>query len=127
VFLKDELGVLVNAQEGVTKALRQWRFSSIEEINETAILTYISEAIANEKLGKTIKPEKKERIVSDFFQKELEENSAFAQSFAKLSPYKQRDYLEYIEDAKRLETKQSRMEKIKPMILTGIGLNDKYK
>src|SRR5882672_6330040 len=32
VFMKDEKKVLVNAQEGVTKALRQWGFSSKEEI-----------------------------------------------------------------------------------------------
>ena len=32
VFLKDTAGVLLNAQEGVTKGLRQWRFSSSEEI-----------------------------------------------------------------------------------------------
>lgn len=34
---------------------------------------------------------------------------------------------EYIETAKREATVKSRLEKIKPMILKGIGLNDKYK
>jgi len=34
VFLKDEKKYLVNANEGVTKSLRQWRFTSKEEINE---------------------------------------------------------------------------------------------
>ena len=29
VFLKDEKNVLVNSQEGLTKSLRQWRFSSV--------------------------------------------------------------------------------------------------
>ncbi len=42
--LKDELEVLINAQEGVTKNLRQWRFTSITDINEEAILMYIEEA-----------------------------------------------------------------------------------
>ena len=32
VFLNDPKKVLVNAQEGVTKALRQWRFNSKKEI-----------------------------------------------------------------------------------------------
>ena len=50
VFLKDERQVLVNAQEGVTKFLRQWRFSAKEEIDEKVVFQYILEAIENEKL-----------------------------------------------------------------------------
>ena len=42
-------------------------------------------------------------------------------------PVKQREYLEYIDTAKREETKIARMEKIKPMVISGIGINDKYK
>ena len=44
VELKDTNKVLVNAQEGVTKSLRQWRFTSKLEINEKLILEYIEEA-----------------------------------------------------------------------------------
>ena len=40
---------------------------------------------------------------------------------------KQREYSEYIIEAKREETKQKRVEKIIPMIKIGAGLNDKYK
>lgn len=50
VFLKDEQKLLVNAQQGVTKFMRQWRFNSKEEINEKIILLYIHEAIDHEKL-----------------------------------------------------------------------------
>ena len=32
VFLKDEQNLMQNAQEGKTKAMRQWRFKSIEEL-----------------------------------------------------------------------------------------------
>jgi uncharacterized protein YdeI (YjbR/CyaY-like superfamily) len=127
VFLRDEKKVLVNAQEGVTKSLRQWRFTSKEEVNETAILDYILEAIANEKQGKSIKPEKGKVFVSDFFEKELDSNPILKEAFYKFSPYKQKEFLEYIETAKREETKRSRIEKIKPMILENIGLNDKYR
>ena len=49
VLLKDESVVLMNAQEGITKSLRQWRFTSKEQIDETLLLSYISEAIAIEK------------------------------------------------------------------------------
>lgn len=127
VFLKDEQNVLVTAQEGVTKSLRQWRFFSKEEINESLILSYIKEAIENEKAGKTIKPTKKEEIVSELFQKELANDKVLSEAFHKFSPYKQREFLEHIESAKREETKLARIEKVKPLILDNIGLNDKYR
>lgn len=127
VFLKDELNVLVNANEGVTKALRQWRFTSKEEINEKHILAYINEAIANEKEGKSIKPTKKSRIVCDFLDAELEADKELASAFEKFTSSKQNEFLEYIETAKQEKTKLARFEKIKPMILNNIGLNDKYR
>ncbi|WP_017495414.1 YdeI family protein [Flavobacterium sp. WG21] len=127
VFLKDEKKKLINAQEDKTKSLRQWRFTSKDQVNEAEVLAYISEAIENEKQGKIIKPSKKEAIVSELFQKELDQNSALAEAFQKFSPYKQYEFLEYIETAKQDKTKLSRIEKVIPMILENIGLNDKYR
>lgn len=127
VFLKDELNILVNANEGITKGLRQWRFTSKSEINEKQILIYIKEAIANEKLGKSIKPERKEVVISDFFTNELKSDKKFVTAFEAFSPFKQKEFLEYVDTAKQDKTKIQRMEKIKPMILGNIGLNDKYR
>lgn len=129
VFLKDEARVLVNAQEGITKALRQWRFQSKEEIvqHEKLILQYINEAIANEKAGISKKPQKKEEIISELMNEEFKKDSSLAKAFESFSPYKQREFLEYVETAKQEKTKLTRIEKIKPMILDGIGLNDKYR
>ncbi|BFM44174.1 hypothetical protein CFS9_28150 [Flavobacterium sp. CFS9] len=127
VFLKDKKKRLINAQEDKTKSLRQWRFTSKDQVNEAEVLTYISEAIENEKQGKVIRPAKKEAIVSEFFQKELDQDPDLAEAFQKFSPYKQHEFLEYIETAKQEKTKLSRIEKIIPMILENIGLNDKYR
>src|SRR5690606_32145443 len=62
VFLKDPHKVLHAASEGKTKALRQWRFTSMDEINEKAILAYIQEAIKNVEEGNVWTPEKAGRI-----------------------------------------------------------------
>ena len=128
VFLKNEQNLLEQAQEK-TKGLRQMRFNSMAEIDKNAVLSYVKEAIENQKLGKELKPERKGKKVS--IPKELnaalKENSVFHDAFKLLTPGKQREYAEYIETAKREDTKLSRLEKIKPMILKGIGLNDKYK
>lgn len=129
VFLKDEKKVLVNAQEGVTKLLRQWRFTSKDDIDEVLVLDYIHEAIENEKQGKIIKTVKVGVTIEmpEIFQKELDADSNLAEAFQKFSQYKQKEFLEYLVEAKREETKRSRIEKIKPMIFENIGLNDKYR
>ncbi|REH01927.1 YdeI/OmpD-associated family protein [Flavobacterium aquicola] len=128
-YLKDEKKHLVNANEGVTKSLRQWRFTSKDEINEEEILAYIQEAIRNEEEGRIIKPKKvsETAVIPDLLQMKLDDNNQLKNAFLKFSPYKQKEFIEYIETAKREETKLSRIEKIKPMILDNIGLNDKYR
>lgn len=127
VFLKDEAKVLVNANEGVTKGLRQWRFTSASAVNEKLVLYYINEAIANEKAGLAIKPEKKEAMKCDFFDCELNKDSKLKAAFEKFSPYKQKEFWEFMATAKQEKTKINRLEKIKPMIMDGLGLNDKYR
>ena len=127
VFLKDKKKRLINAQEDKTKSMRQWRFTSKGDVNEKEVLEYILEAIENEKQGKIIKPSKKEAIVSELLQKEMDQNPALAEAFQKFSPYKQYEFLEYIETAKQEKTKLTRIEKVIPMILGNVGLNDKYR
>ena len=57
----------------------------------------------------------------------LESHSNLKERFDNLSLSKQREYAEYIAEAKKEATKANRLEKIMPMILDNIGLNDKYK
>lgn len=128
VFLTDKYNVLVNAQEGKTKSLRQWRFTSISEIDEKKITEYIYEAIEIEKKGLKIAPEKFKAIpVSEFLEAEFKNNNDLKNAFDKLTPGKQKEYNVYINEAKQEATKLKRVEKIVPMILQGMGLNDKYK
>lgn len=127
VFLKDESQVLTNAQDGKTKSLRQWRFTSREQIDEPLILSYLNEAIANEKAGKQTRPEPKERWPIPPLLTVALEDGVLRHAFNGLAPYKQQEYVEYVTDAKRETTKLSRLEKIKPLILKGAGLHDQYK
>ncbi len=62
-----------------------------------------------------------------FFEKELQNNSALKAAFEKFSPYKQKEFWEYMATAKQEKTKVTRLEKIAPMIMEGKGLNDKYR
>jgi len=127
VFLTDESKVLINAQEGTTKGLRQWRFEIDDKVNTKLVKTYIVEAIANQKAGKQIKSEKKQLAIPPELQGVLNKNAKISKSFEKLSPGKQREYADHIASAKQEKTRLSRLEKALPMIQQGIGLNDSYK
>lgn len=126
-LLKDEQKVLINAQEGKTSAMRQWRFTSVEEIDEDLIRTYVLEAIDNQKQGKEIKPKKKPLIIPQLLQQAFDSDSELKEKFEAMTLGKKRDYADHISDAKREATKLARLEKIIPMIKSGIGLYDKYK
>jgi uncharacterized protein YdeI (YjbR/CyaY-like superfamily) len=129
VFLKDEANLLVNAQENKTKALRQMRFESKADINKSAVLKYVKEAIENQRLGKEIKPQRNTKavVIPTELKNILSTNQELKDAFKSLAPGKQREYCEHISEAKREATIQSRIKKITPMILKGVGLYDKYK
>lgn len=128
VFLSDPAGKLHNAQEGKTKALRQWKFVEGDEIDDKLILSYILEATENSKAGKQVKPKRTtEWEVPPLMQAVLDESKELNAAYQVLTPGKQKDYANYIGEAKREATQKSRMEKIIPMILAGKGLWDKYK
>lgn len=128
VFLSDPLGVLENAQEGKTKAMRHWKFTSVDQIDARQVKAYVLEAIANARKGVRLDPAKpKETAVPDLLQAALKSDPQLEATFGGLAPYKQRDYAEHIASAKQESTKKRRLTKILPMIRQGIGLNDKYR
>ena len=128
VFLKDPQKKLVNAQEGKTKALRQWRFEKGDAIPEALVLQYIQEAIENCLAGKEVKVQRKQGVtLSPFLKDALAKDLVLKEAFQKLTPGKQREYAEHIGTAKQDQTNMTRLEKAVPLILEGKGLHDKYK
>ena len=61
-LLKDGASVLINAQERKTKALRQWRMSSAEDIRPAVITRYVVEAISLVEAGREIKADRNKAI-----------------------------------------------------------------
>ena len=124
--MPDPDGVLVNAQEGKTKALRQWRFEKRSQIKKTKVKAYVKEAIAaGPQAGPqrtTEKSQEPEELVAA-----LARNKKARAAFDKLTPGRQREYCAHIGEAKREATRVSRVEKSLPLILEGRGLNDKYR
>lgn len=127
-LLRDENRVLINAQEGKTKALRQWRMTSGKDIKPSTIKRYVKEAISLIDSGKEIKADRGSPVeVPAELRKALRRTKGATAAFRQLRLGLQREYAEYIASAKRDDTKQKRIDKALRMILTGVGLNDKYR
>jgi len=127
-LLSDDSKVLINAQEGKARALRQWRMTSVKEIKPTIIKRYVKEAISLIESGQEIKAKRNAPLeVPTELQKTLRRTKGATAAFRELRPGLQREYADYIASAKRADTKRNRIEKILPMISAGIGLNGKYR
>ncbi len=129
VFLKDDQKVLINAQEGKTKAMRQWRFNTIEEINADLVKAYALEAMKNSEEGKVIKAERNSKplIIPEELQTVFAKDTEVKLKFEEFTLSKKREFTDHISEAKRESTKLKRIEKIIPLILNGVGLHDKYR
>lgn len=126
--IADKHNVLINAQEGKTRAMRQWRMTSADELKPQIIASYIKAARKVAAEGKSLKPQKaKPIVIPTQLQGALDSSPQLAKKFAELRPARRREYATYIAEAKRTETKLRRIEKIIPMILENIGLHDKYR
>lgn len=127
VLLEDTYQTLIQQTDKV-QAARQLRFTSLEEIKQRReeILYYVNEAIKTEKAGKKVEMKKTEDYeVPEELQNKFNENPELEKAFFKLTPGRQHQYLYYISQAKRSETRQKRIEKYMGHIMDGKGMNDK--
>jgi len=119
VFLSDPLGVLQNAQKGKTMAMRHWKFTKVDTIQKEQVLQYMQEAIQNQKLGKVRTVQKKNAKPAPMpllLRDALDNDTNLRSAFDNLTPYKQKEYAEYIGQAKQERTKLKRLENINYLI-----------
>ncbi|MEH6680979.1 MAG: DUF1801 domain-containing protein [Sediminicola sp.] len=126
-FLTDPIGVLQNSQEGTTKAMRHWKFSTHLELDREKVLAYMTEAKDNQEMGMVHRPEKRSMEIPKEFSELFGKDRELKSQFFSLAPYKQREYYAYLASAKREATKLARMEKCILLIQKGMGLNDHYR
>ncbi len=127
--LLDKHKVLVNAQEGKTQCMRHLRYYASEDMDNAMILSYVNEAIENQKSGnilKLIPKSKDDYTLPDSLKLLLTENDKLSEHFYKLSDAKQRGYADYITTAKQDATIQKRLVKITPLIMSGEGIAALY-
>ena len=126
VLLKDAKHILVQQTEE-SQSVRIIRFSNTQEIIklEGVLKAYIDEAVEVERAGLKVKLKKiSDRKIPEELQKKLDEVPALKAAFSALTPGRQRAYLLYFASAKQSKTREARVEKCMPRILTGKGIDD---
>jgi uncharacterized protein YdeI (YjbR/CyaY-like superfamily) len=99
-----------------------------KDIKPAIIRSYVKQAIELAKAGKQIAPARNKPLaVPAELTKALQKDKKAGENFKNMRPGLQREYADYISEAKREDTRLRRIEKIMPMIGKGAGLNDKYR
>jgi uncharacterized protein YdeI (YjbR/CyaY-like superfamily) len=125
-LLNDPNGILTQQTENVQVA-RQIRFTNLLEIVELepVLKAYIHEAIEVEKAGLKMELKKtSDFTVPEEFQSKLDHIPALKAAFEALTPGRQRGYLFHFSQPKQSKTREARVEKYIPKILSGKGWDD---
>jgi uncharacterized protein YdeI (YjbR/CyaY-like superfamily) len=124
-LLKDPRKILHKIGEH-TQAARQARFTDDSQINKLkpVLKAYIKEAIEGEKAGLKVEYKKNPEPVPKELQERLDRNAVLKKAFFALTPGRQRGYILFISSAKQSTTRDARVQKCMPQILSGKGLND---
>ena len=123
-LLKNPNGIL---KEFGWQAARRIPFTDVREIleMEPILKAYIYEAIEVEKAGLKVNFKKTTEFkIPEEFRSKLDKTPALKTAFYSLTPGRQRAYLLYFSQPKQSRTRESRVEKCRPQILNGKGLND---
>lgn len=126
-LLKDPKHILTRVGEN-TQAGQWIKFASVKEITalQSTLKDYLYEAIALAESGKSIERKK----ISGYaipveLQSLLESDKALAAAFEALTPGRKKSYILHISSAKQSKTRASRVEKCSPMIMSGLGFNER--
>ncbi|MDF1698330.1 MAG: YdeI/OmpD-associated family protein [Saprospiraceae bacterium] len=127
-LLVDKKKILVKPGPN-SQAARLLKFKSVDDIHriENEIKEYILESIENEKAGLKVVFKKNPEPIPAELEAKFDEDSALKIAFEALTPGRQRGYILYFSQPKQSKTRVARIEKYVSMIMSGVGIHDKYK
>jgi len=123
-LLKDTHRLLRSQGENTQSALRL-EFTDEAQIKKTVLKSYVKQAVAVEKAGTSVDfKAKRELELPVELTQMLKKDPGLAKAFRALTPGRQRGYVLYFTSAKRSETRTARIEKCRPKMLKGLGMQD---
>lgn len=126
-LLSDPAGILVQPGEN-SQASRQARFRSLDEIAalKAVLGAYIREAVEIERSGRKVDFAARNALVlPGELVARLAADAELQAAFAALTPGRQRGYAMHIAQSRQSATRAARVEKCRPRILAGKGMNDR--
>lgn len=127
-LLSDEYKIL-RESEGGNVSSRFVKFTSAEEMDLEILKAYIREAALLNEQGIKVDIVKKRKpvVVPGYFLQAIGKNAKAKRGFEQMPPSHKREYVEYVMDAKKEETRLRRMAKAIEMMEKKSGLNSRYK
>ena len=125
-LIKDPKKLFEKADE---KGMRSYKVMEGHAINEAAFLDLVKKAVALNQKGTKVsdaKPARKALEVPVDLMAVLEHDEQAMSVWNKATYTWKKDYVEWITDAKKEETRKRRIAEAYQMIREGVGLNDKY-
>ncbi|MGB2383225.1 MAG: YdeI/OmpD-associated family protein, partial [Flavobacteriales bacterium] len=107
-----------------------WFFDGAQDIPREDVLAYLREAMANAEEGKRVAPPPRPQRSPDWcpaLAAAFESEPEFQAAMLALTPGRQREYNDHVGSAKREVTQLARLDKVRPLVLAGKGLHDKYR
>lgn len=127
-LIEDPYGLLTR---GKGEAMRHVKLTSLDELlaHEQAIRYYLSEAFSNAEAGRKVdkKAVRKPLVVPDWVKEALQQVPEAWATFEGMSWSHRKEYLEYLTEAKREDTRKRRLARAIELLSQKKGLNDKYK
>jgi uncharacterized protein YdeI (YjbR/CyaY-like superfamily) len=106
------------------------RIAKLSDLPKDSVLTRaIRESMKLNEMGKkreTPKPVKRRLVIPGYFKNILDTNKKALAVFQGLSPSHQREYVQWVAEAKRKETRDKRLAAMLPMLTEGKTRNWKY-
>lgn len=124
-LLKDKKKILQH-NPGNLK-MRHIKFTNANHIDEKVLMSYIREAVANNKKGIKVEIPKNRIIVTPSDFKKILSKNKLLQLFESMAYSHRKEYIQWIEEAKKEETRLKRIDKAIDLLSQKKGLNDKYK
>ena len=124
-LLKDPDGIL-EVQGPNSRAGYRIRFTCVQDVSnrEASILACIRQAIAIEKAGLKMEKSKDLEYPAEQVEK-FDDDAELKEAFEKLTPGRKRGYVLHFGNARQSKTKVARIEKCRPAIMLGKGLQDR--
>lgn len=106
---------------------RSIKYTDLSEIDEKTLTAYVKESVAVNQQGFKREVKNKTVEVPDDLQQALDKHKTATAYFKDLTYGYKKEYVEWVTEAKREETRKARIEKVVALCKEKKTLNDKYK